>query len=69
MPLVLTHGWPGSVVEFLDVIGPLTDPVAHGGEARDAFSVVCPSLPGYGWSDRPTAPAGAWRRSPPRGRS
>ncbi len=53
MPLVLTHGWPGSVVEFLDVIGPLTDPVAHGGEAADAFSVVCPSLPGYGWSDRP----------------
>ncbi|WP_199589320.1 epoxide hydrolase family protein [Blastococcus sp. TF02A-26] len=53
MPLVLTHGWPGSVVEFLDVVGPLTDPVADGGEARDAFSVVVPSLPGYGWSDRP----------------
>ena len=55
LPLVLTHGWPGSVVEFLDVIGPLTDPVAHGGEAADAFHVVCPSLPGYGFSDKPTA--------------
>ncbi|GAA2322667.1 epoxide hydrolase [Nonomuraea roseoviolacea subsp. roseoviolacea] len=53
MPLVLTHGWPGSVVEFLKVIGPLTDPVAHGGDARDAFHVVCPSLPGYGFSDKP----------------
>jgi pimeloyl-ACP methyl ester carboxylesterase len=56
LPLVLTHGWPGSVVEFLKVIGPLTDPVAHGGEAADAFHVVCPSLPGYGFSDRPMAP-------------
>jgi pimeloyl-ACP methyl ester carboxylesterase len=55
LPLVLTHGWPGSVVEFLEVIGPLTDPVAHGGEAADAFHVVAPSLPGYGWSDKPTA--------------
>jgi len=54
LPLVLTHGWPGSVVEFLKVIGPLTDPTAHGGSADDAFSVVCPSLPGYGWSDKPT---------------
>ena len=53
-PLVLTHGWPGSIVEFLKVIGPLTDPVAHGGDATDAFHVVCPSLPGYGWSDKPT---------------
>jgi epoxide hydrolase len=53
-PLVLTHGWPGSVVEFLDVIGPLTNPVAHGGDAADAFHVVCPSLPGYGFSDKPT---------------
>ncbi len=52
-PLIMTHGWPGSVVEFLDVIGSLTDPVAHGGEAADAFHLVCPSLPGYGWSDRP----------------
>jgi len=54
LPLVLTHGWPGSVVEFLDVIGPLTDPVAHGADAADAFHVVCPSLPGYGFSDRPS---------------
>ena len=56
LPLVLTHGWPGSVVEFHKVIGPLTDPVAHGGDASDAFHVVCPSLPGYGFSDKPTAP-------------
>jgi pimeloyl-ACP methyl ester carboxylesterase len=56
LPLVLTHGWPGSVVEFLKVIGPLTDPTAHGGRAEDAFHVVCPSLPGYGFSDKPAAP-------------
>ena len=54
-PLVLTHGWPGSVVEFLKVIGPLTDPTAHGGDAADAFHVVCPSLPGYGFSDKPSS--------------
>ena len=54
MPLVITHGWPGSVVEFFDVLGPLTDPVAHGGDAADAFHVVCPSMPGYGFSDRPS---------------
>ncbi|GAB2446083.1 hypothetical protein GCM10027187_09830 [Streptosporangium sandarakinum] len=53
LPVVLTHGWPGSVVEFLKVIGPLTDPPAHGGDARDAFHVVCPSPPGYGFSDKP----------------
>ena len=53
IPLVMTHGWPGSVVEFHKVIGPLTDPTAHGGEARDAFHIVCPSLPGYGFSDKP----------------
>lgn len=53
LPLILTHGWPGSVVEFLKAIGPLTDPVAHGGNAADAFHVVVPSLPGYGFSDRP----------------
>ena len=53
MPLILTHGWPGSVVEFLKVIGPLTDPAAHGGDPADAFHVICPSLPGYGFSDRP----------------
>jgi pimeloyl-ACP methyl ester carboxylesterase len=56
LPLVLTHGWPGSIVEFLDVIGPLSDPTAHGGDAADAFHVICPSLPGYGFSDKPTAP-------------
>ena len=55
-PLVLTHGWPGSVVEFSKVIGPLVDPPAYGGDAADAFHVVCPSLPGYGFSDKPTAP-------------
>lgn len=55
-PLVITHGWPGSVVELLDVLAPLTDPCAHGGEARDAFHVACPSLPGYGWSGKPTEP-------------
>lgn len=53
-PLILTHGWPGSVIEFLNVIGPLTDPTAHGGKAEDAFHVVIPSLPGYGFSDKPT---------------
>ena len=53
-PLVLTHGWPGSVLEFLDVLGPLTDPRAHGGDPADAFHVVAPSLPGYGWSDKPS---------------
>jgi epoxide hydrolase len=56
MPLLLCHGWPGSVLEFMKVIGPLTDPVAHGGEARDAFHVVAPSLPGYGFSDAPRRP-------------
>jgi pimeloyl-ACP methyl ester carboxylesterase len=56
LPLVLTHGWPGSVVEFYKVIDWLTDPVAHGGDAADAFHVVCPSLPGFGFSDRPSQP-------------
>jgi pimeloyl-ACP methyl ester carboxylesterase len=54
MPLILTHGWPGSVIEFMEVIGPLSDPVAHGGRAEDAFHVVVPSLPGYGFSAKPT---------------
>ncbi|MFZ4519113.1 MAG: epoxide hydrolase family protein [Microthrixaceae bacterium] len=53
LPLVLTHGWPGSVVEFLDVIGPLTRPREHGGDPADAFHLVIPSLPGYAWSDKP----------------
>jgi epoxide hydrolase len=55
-PLVLTHGWPGSVVEFLDVIGPLTEPERFGGSSEDAFHVVIPSLPGYGFSGKPTTP-------------
>lgn len=53
IPLVLTHGWPGSVLEFLDVIGPLSDPRAHGGDPADAFHVVVPALPGYGYSGKP----------------
>ena len=53
LPLIITHGWPGSIVEFLKVIGPLTDPASHGGDPADAFHVVCPSLPGFGWSDKP----------------
>ena len=56
LPIVLTHGWPGSVVEFLKVIEPLTNPTAHGGDAADAFHLVCPSLPGYGFSDKPAQP-------------
>jgi len=56
LPLVLTHGWPGSIVEFYKVIGPLTDPVAHGGNPADAFHVVCPSMPGFGFSDKPFRP-------------
>ena len=55
MPLLLTHGWPGSFVEFHKVLAPLTDPTAHGGDARDAFHVVCPSLPGFGFSGKPAA--------------
>ena len=59
MPLILTHGWPGSVVEFLESIGPLTDPASHGGRAEDAFDVVIPSLPGFGFSSKPKGkPAG-----------
>ena len=53
-PLILTHGWPGSIVEFLNVIDPLTNPIQHGGRPEDAFHVVVPSLPGYGFSDKPT---------------
>ncbi len=56
LPLVMTHGWPGSVIEFLKVIEPLTDPVSHGGDASDAFHLVCPALPGYGFSDKPNQP-------------
>ena len=53
LPIIITHGWPGSVLELLKAIGPLTDPTAHGGRAEDAFHVVVPSMPGYGFSDRP----------------
>src|SRR5258708_26447704 len=56
MPLIITHGSPGSVVEFHKVIEPLVDPVKHGGDPADAFHVVCPSLPGFGFSAKPTAP-------------
>jgi pimeloyl-ACP methyl ester carboxylesterase len=56
LPLVISHGWPGSIVEFHKVIEPLANPTAHGGDARDAFHVVCPSLPGYGFSDKPKGP-------------
>jgi len=55
-PLIMTHGWPGSIVEFHKVIEPLTNPERHGGNSEDAFHVVCPSLPGYGFSDKPTKP-------------
>jgi pimeloyl-ACP methyl ester carboxylesterase len=56
LPLIVTHGWPGSIIEQLKIIGPLTDPTAHGASASDAFHVVIPSLPGYGFSGKPTAP-------------
>ena len=56
LPLLITHGWPGSIVEFHKIIGPLTDPVAHGGRAEDAFHVICPSLPGYAFSEAPRLP-------------
>jgi pimeloyl-ACP methyl ester carboxylesterase len=62
LPLLIVHGWPGSVVEFLDVIPRLTDPEAHGGRAEDAFHVVAPSLPGYGFSEPPRAPGWDIRR-------
>jgi pimeloyl-ACP methyl ester carboxylesterase len=54
LPLMMTHGWPGSVIELLEAVGPLTDPTAHGGRAEDAFDLVLPSLPGYGFSGEPT---------------
>jgi pimeloyl-ACP methyl ester carboxylesterase len=54
LPLIMTHGWPGSVIELLDTVGPLTDPTAHGGNAEDAFHLVLPSIPGYGFSGEPT---------------
>src|SRR5689334_10821178 len=54
LPIIITHGWPGSIIEQLKLIGPLTDPTAYGGQAEDAFDVVIPSLPGYGFSGKPT---------------
>ena len=62
LPIIVTHGWPGSIIEQLKIIAPLTDPTAHGGKAEDAFDVVIPSIPGYGFSERPTEPG--W--NPPR---
>ncbi|GIH15610.1 epoxide hydrolase family protein [Rugosimonospora africana] len=69
LPLILTNGWPGSMVEYEKTIGPLADPTRYGGDAADAFHVVCPTLPGYGFSDKPTRPgwtvhriADAWTR-------
>jgi len=56
LPLIITHGWPGSIIEMLNVIGTLSDPTAHGGDAGDAFDIVVPSIPGYGFSGKPTAP-------------
>src|SRR6266536_1642098 len=56
LPLIMTHGWPGSVIELLETVGPLTDPAAHGGSAEDAFDLVLPSLPGYGFSAEPAEP-------------
>jgi hypothetical protein len=55
LPMILTHGWPGSILEFVKIIGPLTDPTAYGGRAEDAFDVVIPSMPGYGFSGKPTS--------------
>ena len=54
LALIMTHGWPGSVIELLETVGPLTDPTAHGGSAGDAFDLVLPSIPGYGFSGEPT---------------
>jgi len=62
LPLILTHGWPGSIVEFLDVIGPLSDPRSHGGDPADAFHLVIPSIPGFGLSGPTSEPGGTARR-------
>ena len=65
----MTHGWPGSVVELLDTVGPLTDPTAHGGTPEDAFHLVLPSLPGYGFSGEPAELGWTPAASPAPGRS
>ena len=62
VPLLLVHGWPGSILEFRDVIGPLTDPAAHGGDRAQAFHLVIPALPGFGFSDKPIEPGWNVRR-------
>ena len=62
LPLVVTHGWPGSFAQFVDVVGPLTDPERFGGDASDAFHLVLPSLPGYGFSDKPKTPGWGGRK-------
>jgi hypothetical protein len=64
LPLIMTHGWPGSVIELLGTIGPLTDPTAHGGSPDDAFHLVLPSLPGYGFSGEPLRRSGRRRGCP-----
>ena len=64
LPLIVTHGWPGSIIEQLKIIGPLTNPTAHGATASDAFHLVIPSLPGYGYSGKPRIPAGTPPASP-----
>ena len=61
LPLIVTHGWPGSIIEQLKIVDPLTNPTAHGGNESDAFHLVIPSLPGYGFSGKPTAPG--WNRA------
>ena len=69
LPLIITHGWPGSVIEMLEVIGPLTDPTAHGGAAEDAFHLVIPSMPGYGVLGQADRPAGTRPHRPRLGRA
>lgn len=64
LPLIISHGYPSSVVEFLNIVGALTDPVSHGGDAADAFHVVAPSIPGFGFSTRSGRPAGRWPAPP-----
>ena len=68
LPVIVTHGWPGSIIEQLKIIGPLTNPTKYGGTANDAFDVVIPSLPGYGFSGSRRRPAGTYRALRGRGR-
>ena len=69
LPLIVTHGWPGSIIEQMKIIDPLTNPTAHGGTAADAFHLVIPSMPGYGYSGSPPPPAGAPTESRAPGRA